>query len=78
MVERAGGRGGQAVSVSAVGAPAKAGTSDFLFVSGLILGGFCAALIVVAGNGKLMLAFAAPVVVVGLVAVWKMPILTKR
>jgi hypothetical protein len=51
----------------------KKAKSSFLFVLALIFGAFFAAFMVVAGNGKFVMAFAAPAALLLLVALWKLP-----
>ncbi len=61
---------------AAVATMRKPGSSSFMFVLALILGAFFAAFVVVAGNGKFVLALAAPLGLVVMVAIWKLPMKT--
>lgn len=54
-------------------APKKSKLADLGFVIALLLGAFFAAFMVVAGNGSIVLAFAAPIGLIVLAAIWKLP-----
>ena len=64
------------MSALPLGTTRKSAASNVGFVLELMAGAFVAALVLVAGNGKIVLAFAAPLGLLLMVAIWKLPMRT--